>query len=52
MKEYVKPILEMIELRPEERLARCRLKFITPNLWKLILGKCCYLGWKGNCRCS
>jgi hypothetical protein len=52
MKEYMKPTLELIELRPEERLARCKLKFITPSLLGIIFGKCCYVGWKGNCACS
>lgn len=52
MKEYVKPTLEAIELRPEERLARCKLVYVAPNLLGQIFGWCCYVGWKGNCGCS
>lgn len=30
MKQYEKPLIEMIELRPEERLATCKMKLCGP----------------------
>lgn len=31
MKEYVKPTVEIVELRPEERLAKCHQHYQRPS---------------------
>ncbi|WFR57888.1 hypothetical protein QA584_02060 [Anaerocolumna sp. AGMB13025] len=58
MKDYVKPTIEIVELRPEERLARCREHYCGPN-WIVdvlasLLGLCspCKKSWSGSQHCS
>lgn len=52
MKEYVKPTIELIELRPEERLAGCKTKIVNSNatikFFKNFLGfgSKCKIVWK------
>lgn len=59
MKDYVKPTIEIVELRPEERLATCYLGLIGPNiwifLWELFCGKSkksCNFGFTNAGGCS
>ncbi|MGN6713104.1 hypothetical protein SAMN02745136_05279 [Anaerocolumna jejuensis DSM 15929] len=33
MKDYVTPTIEIVELRPEERLATCHGGYTNYNLW-------------------
>ncbi len=33
MKDYITPSIEIVELRPEERLATCHGGYINYNLW-------------------
>jgi hypothetical protein len=58
MKEYVKPTIEIVELRPEERLAKCNQHYKRPSGfidWLFsILGICspCKSSWNGTHHCS
>lgn len=50
MKNYVKPTLEMIELRSEERLATCRKKYVFPFWFLWWLG--CFPKYHNGGGCS
>ncbi|MBH1939377.1 hypothetical protein I5677_00555 [Mobilitalea sibirica] len=50
MKKYIKPTLEMIELRSEERLASCRLRWVRP-FW-LFWWWGCFAKYKNGGGCS
>lgn len=58
MKTYMKPTIEIIELRPEERLASCRHYYSRPSwLVKIIYDifgwPCrCKSTWSSSCHCS
>lgn len=58
MKAYVKPTLEVVELRPEERLATCGNSYVNSTLMNVILslifGWCtrCKRVWSGSTSCS
>lgn len=58
MKAYVKPTLEVVELRPEERLATCGTSYVNSTLANIILalvfGWCtrCRQVWSGSTACS
>lgn len=50
MRLYMKPTLEMIELRPEEQMAKCYLIYKNKKKVK-VRGRKCIKGdirWKGN----
>lgn len=58
LKTYMKPTLEIIELRPEERLATCGSHYVN-STWYIaiisaILGWCtrCKKVWSSSSQCS
>lgn len=48
MKEYVRPTIEMVELRPEERLAGCTWGMCGPNPVEAFL--CWLFHWHTRCK--
>ncbi len=48
MKDYIKPTIEIIELRPEERLATCGLRYKNNSLMSIILAA--IFGWNTKCK--
>lgn len=48
MKEYIKPTIEIVELRPEERLAGCNFQYKHSTLAMIILSM--IFGWCTRCK--
>lgn len=48
MKSYIKPEIELVELRSEERLAHCFMKFVRPS-WLLWWWFGCYQKLTNGC---
>ncbi|WOO38834.1 hypothetical protein R2R35_10235 [Anaerocolumna sp. AGMB13020] len=58
MKDYIKPTIEIVELRPEERLATCHIGLSGPDpltyIWEMIFCRKsrCKLGYTSAGGCS
>jgi hypothetical protein len=50
MKSYIKPAIELVELRSEERLASCRRRYVRPVWFLWYWG--CYSKYTNGGGCS